>query len=112
MGTIIHKTVIVTGPVKNYREMGFTGEVGFTGDLVRLRKFSKAAYPNLTSPIIQHGTNGEATFMIASSGSKLGWDLSNHHDDFINDVISHAKSLSVEVQVVEHGECTPKLVDS
>ena len=100
MGTIIHKTLIVTG---------WVGESIKKSNLNRLNQKAKQLCPKLVSKIIRHSTNGEATFVVVSSGSKLGWDRAKAHNDALDELVSLAEDYYLSACIVNTGECLPNI---
>ena len=102
MGTIIHKTLIVTGP------RSWVGDTPSTLEIFHAKTLR--AHRKKTSALIKHEINGEATFMVVSSGSKLGWSESTEHDLLLDDLVAEAEELHIDAIIVEHGETEPMVV--
>ena len=66
MGTIWHETIIATGWDEKYVKPARDIAVEIFGE-------------QLVGPIVQSTTNNYLSFMVATSGSKLGWDTYNQH---------------------------------
>lgn len=66
MGTIWHEAVLVTGWDEKYVKPAWNIAVEIFGE-------------QLVGPIIPSTTNHYLSFMVATSGSKLGWDDYNQH---------------------------------
>lgn len=101
MGTIIHKTMIVTG------HMPFID--GMTTPIQDFHAKVLEDAPSKVSALIAHQVNGDGTFMVVSSGSKYGWMDSVDHDAWLEDLLAEAQSLGLEAFVVAHGEQTPEI---
>lgn len=66
MGTIYHRTIVVTGYNLESTTEAHTMATEYLGHLV--------------SPIVKSQTNGYASFFIAPDGSKQGWDTQEKAD--------------------------------
>jgi hypothetical protein len=105
MGTIQHKTIIVTG--SNFKP---------ENKLTKAHKKATKLFPDLVSPRIKSLTNGYESFLIAPCGSKLGWETDSDHDLAIEKFIGYLNSLkyedgstSVEYVYISFGELGTKL---
>ena len=108
MGTIQNNAIIVTG---------------FGDDLTKAHEKAKDIFNkvyldyksvSLVTPIVEHITNGDCTFMIAPDGSKEGWDLSDEFDKRRNEFINWLKNDTecLSWVHVSYGEISYSLVDS
>ena len=107
MGTIIDKTVICTGWYGDEETFSASTYALVYAEAVEL-------FGDQVTPIMKHLVNGEASFFICSSGSKLGWEPAKKQDDYIDDLLEFNYSLkhSVTILVIGHGETTPQIIHS
>lgn len=103
MGTIILKTTIITTTEEKAKEIRRA-----------VKKIMGDQYKFLVSKPIKHLVNGNATFMIAPDGSKLGWNTHEEFSRLREDVIEYLSDLTyrdgiVEVVQIETGECEPTI---
>ncbi len=81
MGTIWHEAVIVTD--SDYRDaikIAHKAAVEIFGE-------------QLVGPILNSTTNGYQTFMVASCGSKLGWDTYEKHVANIKEFLKRIRAI-------------------
>lgn len=66
MGTIIHRAIIVTGELP--------------AQVQAARVHATLVFPpHMVTPIVQGTANGSMSFMVAPSGSKVGWSEDRDH---------------------------------
>ena len=102
MGTIILKTTIITTTADKAKEIRKTV------------KNMMGEFGCLVSKPVNHITNGDATFMIAPDGSKLGWATHEEVSHLRKEVTQYLSNLTyydgvIEVIEIETGETEPTI---
>lgn len=94
MGTIVHDAVIVTG----------------SDDDTATEQAKEFAYSLglITTNIVDSFTNGYKSFMIATCGSKNGWNTKETYIDCLSQFLDNVQG--VEWVRVKYGECCPEMV--
>lgn len=80
MSTIQHKTLIVTADIDDI-------DLLHNKAIQIFKKFDSEADRQSVSNICGHGSNRYVTFIIAPSGSKVGWETYQEHVDLIEGYI-------------------------
>jgi len=108
MGTIQNDVIIVTGYAQYIENANKKAKEIFN------KPYLDYALKELVTPIVEHITNQEGTFMIAPDGSKEGWDLSDECNCRRNEYISWLKKNpdGLDWVCVTYGEIQYKIVDS
>lgn len=94
MGTIIHRTITVTG--SDYQELGRY--------IIAAQKMGLAVSNLVASPV-----NGYQSFVVATSGSKLGWPEQVNDNNMKDIFLGMLFENGIQFIDIEHGECETKI---
>lgn len=102
MGYIKHKAIIVTDSNKISIEKVHRKCKKIIENYLKKVEFKHCYVPMLTE-IVKSVCNGFYSFMIATDGSKEGWEVSNDMKDVRKDIINYLISKQIEYAYITYG---------